>query len=102
MRKLDSTATINNVGHLLEGYPFEHLSKLDALQLKLNCDNVLKHMNGDARYLLQFKYIEGGHVDTDDLKHLLNYYWRLDMACLEFAELFGLIELQSFDLVSVS
>lgn len=131
MTKLDKAATIQNVKDLLSEYHhfrnlakglellgsaptfdelpeiinlYEPLSRIDALQLKLNCDNTIKMLTGDAGRLLTLKYVQYGNSERVIVSKLgissTTYYDHLKTACLSFAELFGLLELQEYLITS--
>lgn len=128
MALLDEHATIQNVKEVLTHYQTfknmakgielastmppainvdseQPLSRIDALQLKLNCDNVIQNMPGDECRLLKLRYVEYGHSDNDVMRELnlskSTYTRYKNRACLEFAELFGLIELRVYKPVLV-
>lgn len=129
MHKLDSTATIKRVKELLADYHhFKNLSKrlaisgetainsqllraplqsaVSALQFKLKCDNTLRLLSGDERLILELRYFEYGNNDDHIMREVnlskSTYTRRKNSACLSFAKLFGLIELQVYEIVPKS
>lgn len=103
---LELTNTIPTIENLPKYIDIEQpLSRIDALQLKLNCDNVIQNMSGDECHLLKLRYVEYGHSDDYVMRELelskSTYTRHKNSACLSFAKLFGLIELQVYKPVLV-